>query len=57
MEMDIYLNSLSNWAISYRWDENQQPAHLENIPHVVCEQRPSTAQAWILTQESQDNSS
>lgn len=51
MEMDIYLNSLSNWAISYRWDENQWPAHLENIPHMVCEERPSTAQEQTLTQE------
>lgn len=51
MEMDIYLNSLSNWASSYQWDENQWPAHLENMPHVISEERPSIAQVRILTQK------
>ena len=50
MEIDIYLNSLSNWAISYQWDENQWRAHLENNPCVVCEERPTKDQAPILTQ-------
>ena len=41
-----------SWVRSLgREDPLEKDAHLENIPHMVCEERPSTAQARTLTQE------